>query len=425
MVIRSMSFYSKHHSRFISKGLNKIHWKALLMAWMLLGIHPMVTAQETADTMEVAEKNPGLIKQVLDRLNQPPIYFDDRYVRKPQTKFIVTLTGKVQQTGVRINDFTKLDTDWGLSNSAHINLRMQERIHYKAGVYITYSGIRAGLGMSVGRKSAEKSTSLYLGCVKSYYGFTAQYNNIKEKVSSDMHSTVDYNGEDYENESTEDDTYMDSDYPADMREIQLDGYYAFNRHRFAYTAVYGGSVVQRRSAGSWMLGMKYLYGRVKFDPKEVTFPIYLGGITRFTTQQLSVGGGYSFNLVIMHRDESGPLLRGLRNLTFNATFMPMVTMFNPLTIYYDKDLVEWFGYEADHRTRKSHPELNYTATTGMALSIDRFCFVVKVHYDNFRLNTGLQTENPNKLGEEYAVQQNCMKGRFFNWGVKADLQIKF
>jgi len=87
--------------------------------------------------------------------------------------------------------------------------------------------------------------------------------------------------------------------------------------------------------------------------------------------------------------------------------------------------VEWFGYETDHRTRKSHPELNYTATTGMALSIDRFSFVVKVHYDNFRFNTGLQDENLNKLGDEYAMQKNRMKGRFFNWGVRADFQIKF
>ena len=420
-----MTFYSKHHSLPIPKGSNRTRRKALLAVCMLLCIQPAATAQETVDSVEADGKMPGVIKQVLDRLNRPPRYLDDRYVRKPPTKFIVTLRGRVQQTGVRINDYSELDTDWGLANSTQADLRMQERLHYKAGCYITYSGIRAGLGMSVGRKSAEKSTSLYLGCINSYYGLTAQYNNIKEKVSSDVHSTVDYHGENYENDFMEDDTYMESDYPADMREIQLDGYYAFNRRRFAYTAVYGGSVVQRRSAGSWMLGMKYLYGRVKFDSRESIFPTHVGGITRFTTQQLSVGGGYSYNLVLLNRDESGPLLRGLRNLTFNATFMPMVTMFNPLTIYYDKNLVEWFGYETDHRTRKSHPELNYTATTGMALSIDRFSFVVKVHYDNFRFNTGLQDENMNKLGDEYAMQKNRMKGRFFNWGVRADFQMKF
>ncbi|MBQ8937403.1 MAG: hypothetical protein IJ066_06745 [Bacteroidaceae bacterium] len=38
-------------------------------------------------------------------------------------------------------------------------------------------------------------------------------------------------------------------------------------------------VVQRRSAGSWMLGMKYLYGRVKFDSWEILLPIYVASIT--------------------------------------------------------------------------------------------------------------------------------------------------
>lgn len=158
-----MTFYSKHHSLPIPKGSDRTRRKALLAAWMLLCIQPAATAQETADSVEADGKMPGVIRQVLDRLNRPPRYLDDRYVRKPPTKFILTLRGRVQQTGVRINDYTELDTDWGLANSTQTNLRMQERLHYKAGGYITYSGIRAGLGMSVGRKSAEKSTSLYLG----------------------------------------------------------------------------------------------------------------------------------------------------------------------------------------------------------------------------------------------------------------------
>jgi len=407
------------------KGVERTCGKGLLTALMLICIQPVGIAQETTDTVAASEKKPGLVKRLLDRINKPYDYFDDRYVREPRTKFIVTLTGDVQQTGVRIKDMIELEADWSISNSTLTNIQLQERVYRKAGIYVTYLGIRAGWGTEVGRKSAERNTSLYLGMTTPYYGLVGRYFNIKEKVTSDVHSTVNYNGKDYESESIVDDTYMESDYPADLREIQLDGYYAFNRHRFAYTAVYGGNVVQRRSAGSWMLGMKYLYGRVKFDSRETIFPIYVGGITRFTTHQLSVGGGYSYNLVVLNRDESGPHLKGLKNLTFNATIMPMFTVLNPLSFYYDKNLVEWFGYETDRRSRHSHPELNYTATAGMVLSIDRLCFDVNVHYDNFRFNTGSQTENLNKLGDEYAVQQNRMKGRFYNWGVEAQLQIRF
>ena len=132
-----MTFYSKHHSLPIPKGSDRTRRKALLAVCMLLCIQPAATAQETADSVEADGKMPGVIRQVLDRLNRPPRYLDDRYVRKPPTKFILTLRGRVQQTGVRINDYTELDTDWGLANSTQTNLRMQERLHYKAGGYIT------------------------------------------------------------------------------------------------------------------------------------------------------------------------------------------------------------------------------------------------------------------------------------------------
>ena len=367
--------------------------KVLLTALLLLCLQPVVTAQETTDTMAAHEQKLGLVKLVLDKFGKSYGYFDERYVRKPPTKLIVTLRGKVQQTGVSINDFQRFDADWGYTYSAQTDIQLQERVCRKVGVYLTYSGIKVGGGMKVGRKSAERDVSLYLGKLSPYYGLIGRYFNIKEKVTSDIHTIEDYHGEDFEPEYTERDTHMETDYPADLREIQLDGYYAFNRRRFAYTAVYGGNVVQRRSAGSWMLGMKYLYGRVKFDSRETLFPSYVGGITRFATHQLSVGGGYSYNLVVLNRDERGPRLQGLRNLTFNATVMPMVTVLNPLTVYYDENLLEWFGYEADHRTYKPHPQLNYTAMVGMALSIDRLGFNARFHYDNFHFNTGTQTEN--------------------------------
>ena len=66
-----MTFYSKHHSLPIPKGSNRTRRKALLMVCMLLCIQPAATAQETADSVEADGKMPGVIKQVLDRLNRP------------------------------------------------------------------------------------------------------------------------------------------------------------------------------------------------------------------------------------------------------------------------------------------------------------------------------------------------------------------
>ena len=134
------------------KGVERTCGKGLLTALMLICIQPVGIAQETTDTMAASEKKPGLVKRLLDRINKPYDYFDDRYVREPRTKFIVTLTGDVQQTGVRIKDMTELEADWSISNSTLTNIQLQERVYRKAGIYVTYLGIRAGWGARYPRR---------------------------------------------------------------------------------------------------------------------------------------------------------------------------------------------------------------------------------------------------------------------------------
>ncbi|MBQ8463610.1 MAG: hypothetical protein IJ544_05790 [Prevotella sp.] len=38
---------------------------------------------------------------------------------------------------------------------------------------------------------------------------------------------------------------------------------------------------------------------------------------------------------------------------------------------------------------------------------------------------GIPPEPGYLMGDEYAMQKNRMKGCFFNWGVRADFQMKF
>ena len=171
------------------------------MALLLLGLQPVATAQEATDTMATAqeatdtmaarEQKPGLVKQVLERFSKSYGYFDERYVRKPPTKLIVTLKGKAQQAGVSINDFSEFENDWGLSNSTQTDIQLQERVCRKVGIYLTYSGIQAGGGMKVGRKSAERDISLYLSKLSPYYGLIGRYFNIKDKVTSDIYGMKD------------------------------------------------------------------------------------------------------------------------------------------------------------------------------------------------------------------------------------------
>ena len=105
-----------------------------------------------------------------------------------------------------------------------------------------------------------------------------------------------------------------SDFPGRQKVFMLDGFFALNRKRFAFNAAYTGYKVQRRTAGSFMLSLKYLQGEVLVDPNE-GYTAYIGNLTRYGTNQVSLGAGYSLNLVAFHRQPSDGYGKGLRNLT--------------------------------------------------------------------------------------------------------------
>ncbi|MBR1713286.1 MAG: DUF4421 family protein [Alloprevotella sp.] len=376
------------------------------------------TIQEQTDT--VPKKEVSLLTKLLNRLTAPNKYFDPSYLRKPRPKLMLGLTGNLQQTGVHFDGNVFFDSSHGLYNATKTHIQLQGRVFRKVGILVNYSGLGVGLSTKLGSKDGEKSTSLFLKLTYPYYGISARYFNIREKARARMHAEV------YSESGIETgEESRTSDYPADLREFQLDGYYAFNRKRFGYTAVYRSNVLQQRSAGSWMLGLKYLYGRVKFDHKETAFLNFIGGSSRFATHQLSLGGGYSYNLVLLHKDESGPHMRGLRNLTLNATFMPMLTVLNPITVAHDNKMMnELFHFDTERYTQHSRPRLNYTATAGMVFSIDRYSLNISATYDNFRFHTGARTEQLDIMGD-HPQQISRMKGRFYNWNVGMQLRVRF
>ena len=76
--------------------------------------------------------------------------------------------------------------------------------------------------------------------------------------------------------------------------IMANAYYVFNGRRFSFPAAFTQSWVQRRSAGSFMLGVSFVGGRIKTDFADV-----LGsGAARLRVLCGSVGAGYAYNWVV-------------------------------------------------------------------------------------------------------------------------------
>lgn len=87
-------------------------------------------------------------------------------------------------------------------------------------------------------------------------------------------------------------------------------YYVFNHRHFSYPAAFAQSTVQRKSCGSWTLGLEYSKQRIRFDyrrlPSELITPVVPEGesplidelkIEKIDYYSFSINAGYAYNWV--------------------------------------------------------------------------------------------------------------------------------
>ena len=79
--------------------------------------------------------------------------------------------------------------------------------------------------------------------------------------------------------------------------FNANAYYVFNYKRFSFPAAFTQSYIQRRSAGSLMLGASFHGMRMKIDAPDRD----AGGVTDIKTNNIGLGVGYGYNLVLPHR----------------------------------------------------------------------------------------------------------------------------
>ena len=103
----------------------------------------------------------------------------------------------------------------------------------------------------------------------------------------------------------------------------LNVYYIFNNRRFSYPAAYAQSTVQRISAGSFILGLRYDHHKIHFDYHQLPESLRYTStgkellmdamkLDKIHYYNASLSFGYAYNWVIA------------RNLLFNISLMPAV-----------------------------------------------------------------------------------------------------
>lgn len=343
-----------------------------------------------------------------------PAVIDTLRIYQPKPCFSLGVFNTGQKASFHTN--IKFNLEMGERTIPGISTyRLSENFCDKVGLEVGYGNVSLGYGLEVGHKSAWKKSAFAFNVVGKSWGVHLNYSKITNPFTSGL--TLGNEG---------DSLYIHDEFTskesASLRSFTIDGYYVFNNKRFAFPAAYKMGLVQRRTAGSWMLTARYMQGRLYNSP-EVAWDSY-NLLDCFSTIQASIGGGYSVNFVLWHRDPVGPRDEKLRNLTLNLTAMPVITMVNYLktTSYeYDED-----GNCTGEKVSNiwCYPMPNYIGSAAISLTLGRIYFSTQFTYNWFYFRSS-DAFNAKKLDLPDYVDDLSYSGSFRDWMVKGLLVYRF
>ena len=351
----------------------------------------------------------GWARKTVERFTAPKARLDSLAIYQPHARWNATLKTALRQTGV--SQVHELELPASLVANGHLtemwpavmDLALQEHLYTGVDLSGGYGGLTVGFSREVGRKSADYNRANSLSYQGPGLEARLQYFDIRQPISYSI-TVGDWEGSGVTEQNGR------------MRVFVADAVYAFNRTTFAYCAVYKGNMLQRRSAGSLLLGAKYLQGELAMDPSEV-----LGGwlydVTRHTTAQGSIGAGYSYNFVLFHHEGTGADDRGLRNLTINLTALPMMTL-------YDHHAAQRRSASGENLSKplqqmKSRMRFNYVTQGGVCFAWDRYVLGLTADDD------GCRFQGSSEFRPETGTTQIKTTGRFFKWSAVLQFNVKF
>ena len=353
----------------------------------------------------------------IDRIAGPSPELDPEAIYQPQPRFHFALTGDIRKANmdeeklfqVGVGHFDGYNVTFE-EIPARISSSMSSDLDKAVGFQAGYGNL--GLALSKKIKGQGKDDYFSFDYLSAGFAVQVQYFNLLQPVTYRYTMGEEGHWAYSDQEGT-------TENPGNLRTFIVDAFYAFNRRTFAYSAAYKGNLFQRRSAGSWMFGSKLILGDYGIDPAE-DIATWAGQQSLQTSAQVAFGGGYSFNLVPYHRQPTGDRDKGLRNVTINATFLPMVTLFNQFTSK-AFDLGEDGKYALFHKSVMNGKLLvNYVARVGIGWSYNLFTANLSASMDSFSYKGNSEMSVEGLIADNVATS-----GRFARYTVALRLGMRF
>lgn len=266
-----------------------------------------VCHQDTTHTLMARLRQ---VQNILDTRAKAKV--DPAYIEVPDKPWRVILRYKENVVDV---DFLQ-DVDMPESNE-HSDVRFcfEPPLAASVGVWVGYRGLGFSISQSVARNAGRYYSISSTGA---RYGFNFRLRRFSTGESRFMAT----NYKDGKLDGAPDDTLTTLPSPVWIRSVYVNGYYVFNGRHYSQAAAYNQSVIQRRSSGSFLLGLTWYQSSVDYsDVRNFLYMIICDGISRIKVHQGNIGVGYGYNWVPM------------RGLVVNAMAMPTLSVYNRVKVY--------------------------------------------------------------------------------------------
>ena len=195
--------------------------------------------------------------------NYHKVKYDTAYIGRPDARWTIKYRGNLSGADMRTTTVTD-----GVQNRSRVTADCRGTLS----MAVAYRGLGLGVAVNPAKFAGKcKDFEYNLNSYSNRYGFDVVFLSSKTYhgyKAADAERIDIHKGQISQNA------------------LNLNFYYAFNFRRFSFPAAFSQSYIQKRSAGSWMIGASFDGSKTELNDMTIRL------------NEFAVGAGYAYNLVI-------------------------------------------------------------------------------------------------------------------------------